>query len=140
MENRQAPERIIGVGGVLIEDNRVLLVRRANHPAKGYWAIPGGRIEGRELLRDALKREMFEETGIVIRVAELLHTFDFYYQDESGLRHYIIIDYRVSRLSGQVSAGDDATAAAWLSAAALDEKKVAPETLTLLQEMGFMQD
>ncbi len=75
-----------GIGAVVIHEGKVLLVLRGHAPGKGYWAIPGGSIEIGERLKAAAEREIREETGIVIRAGETIHTFDFIEKDESRLR------------------------------------------------------
>src|SRR5690349_9135783 len=73
MSKREFPDwPMVGVGGVLIDGDRALLVRRAREPALGEWTIPGGLLEVGETLSDAVQRELHEETGLIVRVVELI--------------------------------------------------------------------
>ncbi|HEY4962095.1 MAG TPA: NUDIX domain-containing protein, partial [Terriglobales bacterium] len=79
---RDYPERpIIGVGAVIVRDDRALLVRRATEPLKGEWSVPGGALELGEKLRDGAAREALEETGLKVEVAEVLDVFDSIFTD-----------------------------------------------------------
>src|SRR5215472_13434842 len=74
---REYPDKpIVGVGGVVIEDGRVLLIRRGHEPLKGQWSIPGGTLELGETLVEGTERELKEETGLVVRVLELIEVFE----------------------------------------------------------------
>src|SRR3990170_4447107 len=74
---REYPERpVVGVGGVVLRDARVLLVQRASEPLAGQWSLPGGAVELGETLEAAVVRELKEETGLVVRVVELVEAFE----------------------------------------------------------------
>mgnify|MGYP006285127609 CR=1 FL=1 len=105
------------VGAVVFNQGCVLLTRRGTAPAKGQWAIPGGRIELGEHLTEAAEREVFEETGIVIRAGEPVHTFDLVQRDERGriAYHYVIVDLSGEYVSGEPRAGDDGLEVRWVS-------------------------
>ncbi len=123
--SREYPERpLVGVGGVLIEEGQVLLIRRGAEPLKGEWSIPGGTLELGESLAAGVEREMLEETGLQVRVGELIEFFDrvFYADGDSGglsavpngnntrpRYHYVIADYLCERMSGEARAGSDVT-------------------------------
>jgi len=123
--SREYPERpLVGVGGVLVEEGRVLLIRRGAEPLKGEWSIPGGTLELGESLGEGVAREMLEETGLQVRVGELIEVFDrvFYADGDSGRLspvpngnntrpryHYVIADYLCERMSGEACAGSDVT-------------------------------
>src|SRR5271168_3187554 len=93
---------IIGVGAVIIDEGRVLLVRRATEPLKGEWSVPGGMLELGEKLRDGVRREVWEETGLVVEPGEVLDVFDSIFTDTEGRTqcHYVLIDYLCQPISG----------------------------------------
>ena len=106
----------VGVGGVLIQDGRVLLIRRGKEPLRGRWVIPGGTVELGETLEQALVREMAEETSLRVAPGELLTVFDRILREEGAVRyHYVILDYLCSYVSGEAGAASDAEAVAWVA-------------------------
>jgi ADP-ribose pyrophosphatase len=129
----------VGVGAVVIEDGRVLLVRRGTEPGRGMWAVPGGLVELGETLQEAAQREILEETGLVIRAGNPFYTFDLIQRDGAGAVefHYIIVDLRADYVSGEIAPGDDAMDARWVTAGELERMPVTPTTLKLLKTMGF---
>jgi mutator protein MutT len=119
---RDYPEHpIIGVGAVVVEGGRVLLVRRDTEPLRGEWSVPGGMLELGEKLRDGIRREVQEETGIEVDPGEVLDVFDSIFTDTLGRTqyHYVLIDYLCRPLSGEPRAGSDVSDVRWVSAEAL---------------------
>ena len=122
---REYPERpIVGVGGVLIENGKALLIRRGSEPLLGQWSIPGGTLELGETLLEGVAREMLEETGITVRVLNLIEVFErinpYSTPDsrDANIRprfHFVIVDYLCERVSGKAKAGSDATDIAFVS-------------------------
>jgi 8-oxo-dGTP diphosphatase len=116
---REYPERpVVGVGGVVIDDGRTLLIRRGSEPLRGQWSIPGGTLELGESLEDGVARELLEETGLEVRVLDLIEVFDriFTEPDAGGggtpqrpKFHYVIVDYLCERISGEARPGSDVT-------------------------------
>jgi 8-oxo-dGTP diphosphatase len=116
---REYPDRpVVGVGGVIIEDGRALLIRRGSEPLLGQWSIPGGTLELGESLQAGVARELLEETGLHVRVLDLIEVFDrIYVQAAEGgggtaqrpRFHYVIVDYLCERISGEARAGSDVT-------------------------------
>src|SRR5262249_568526 len=83
--SKEYPERpVVGVGGVVIEDGRVVLIRRGGEPLKGQWSIPGGTLECGETLEHGTVREMFEETGLRVRIIDLIEVFERIFRDPPG--------------------------------------------------------
>ena len=117
--SREYPERpVVGVGGVVIENGRALLIKRGSEPLLGQWSIPGGTLEIGETLEEGVARELLEETGIQVRVLELIEVFDRIYQENrpTGSKdnkkprfHYVIADYLCERIGGEPRAGSDVT-------------------------------
>ena len=115
---REYPERpIIGVGAVVVDGGRALLVRRATEPLLGEWSIPGGMLELGEKLRDGTRREVLEETGLTVEPGEVLEVFDSIFADEQGRTqyHYVLIDYLCVCRSGQATAGSDVSDVRWVT-------------------------
>jgi 8-oxo-dGTP diphosphatase len=113
---REYPKRpMVGVGGVVIANGRALLVRRGGPPLEGQWSIPGGMLEVGETLLDGVRRELLEETGIEVRVGELVEVFERIVRDADGktLYHFIVLDYLCEVVSGEARAGSDVIDVAW---------------------------
>jgi 8-oxo-dGTP diphosphatase len=114
--SREYPEHpLVGVGGVVIVENRVLLIRRGGPPLEGEWSIPGGMLEVGESLRDGVRRELQEETGLEVRVHDLIEAFDRIMPDAAGKwrYHFVILDYLCEATSGAARAGSDVVDVAW---------------------------
>jgi mutator protein MutT len=121
--NREYPERpVVGVGGVLIRDGRVLLVRRGQAPLLGEWSIPGGMLETGETIAEGVRRELLEETGVEVRVGELIEVFERISLDGEGKVqfHYVVLDYFCELVRGEARAASDAAEIAWVAEAELD--------------------
>lgn len=128
---------MVGVGGVVIDDGRVLLIRRGKDPGRGRWSLPGGTVEAGETLQQALVREMREETLLEVRVGPLLLAFDRIERaGERLLYHYVILDYLCQRLAGQARAASDAEALAWARPEELERYELAQTVLDVVAE-GF---
>jgi len=114
---REYPDApIVAVAAVVLDGDRVLLVKRASEPGRGKWSIPGGVVKLGERLREAVVREVKEECGILVEVMDLLDVVETIVRDEEGrVRfHYVIVDFLARPLSGQLRASDDALEAAWV--------------------------
>ena len=125
----------MGVGAIVFQNKRVLLIKRNKAPNAGQWAIPGGRVKFGESLQQAAEREILEETGIVIRAGEPVFAFDLIQHDADAQcrLHYVVVDLAADYLSGEPVAGDDATEARWLAADELAALPVNQLTLDLLK-------
>jgi mutator protein MutT len=137
---RDYPEQpIIGVGAVIVDRNRVLLVRRATEPLKGEWSVPGGMLELGEKLHDGLRREVLEETGLHVEPGDVLDVFDSIFRDEQGRTqfHYVLIDYICRAVSGEAKAGSDVSEVKWV-----EEKDLAAmslrESIEQVVRKGFL--
>jgi 8-oxo-dGTP diphosphatase len=126
-ETREYPARpVVGVGGVVIRDGRAVLIRRGAEPLKGQWSIPGGTLELGETIAEGVRRELAEETGLEVRVVELIEVFERIWPDPppaaegiaaagppAGNRgpryHFVILDYLCEAAGGELRAGSDVT-------------------------------
>jgi 8-oxo-dGTP diphosphatase len=134
---REYPERpIVGVGGVVILNGRVLLTRRGNPPLEGEWSIPGGTLEVGETLPEAVKRELAEETGIDVRVGELIEALERIFLDPDGRTkyHFVILDYLCDVAGGNARAGSDATEVVWTTESELDKYELSAATTRVIQK------
>ncbi len=123
-DTRQYPERpIVGVGAVIVEAGKVVLIRRRYEPLKGHWSLPGGTVEVGEALEAALTREMVEETGLVVEVGPVIEVFDRIMRDEQQRvrYHFVLIDYLCWPSGGALQAGSDVDAAIWADPATLSD-------------------
>ena len=113
---REYPERpLVGVGGVIIAGGRTLLIRRGGPPLEGQWSIPGGMLELGETIEEGVRRELAEETGIEVRVLDLIEVFERVIPGE-GRRtryHFVILDYLCEMVSGEARAASDVIDVAW---------------------------
>jgi ADP-ribose pyrophosphatase YjhB (NUDIX family) len=136
---REFPEvPLVGVGAVIIEDTRVLLVKRAHPPLQAQWSIPGGVLEVGELVREAAIREAREETGLVVEPRDLLCVYDRVLRN-AGQRvqyHYVLIDFLCRRVGGDLQAADDAAEVRWFTREELPELNLAEDTQDVIHK-GF---
>ncbi len=95
---------------VLVEDGKVLLVKRGREPFKGQWALPGGMIEEGETAEQCARREMREETGLDVEPVKLVGVYSDPDRDPRGI---IVAAWLVKRTGGSVKGGDDADEAKW---------------------------
>lgn len=134
---REFPEvPLVGVGSIIVEDDRVVLVKRAHPPIQGQWSIPGGVLEVGELVREAAIREAREETGLVVEPGELLGVFDRVLRDsEKRVQyHYVLIDFLCKRVGGDLLAASDAAEVRWFRLEELPALNLAEDTLEVIKK------
>jgi mutator protein MutT len=121
---REYPDRpIVGVGAIVVDEGRALVVRRGKEPLKGHWSIPGGAVELGETLREAAAREAREETGLMVEAGEVLEVLDSIYRDPEGRTqfHYVLVDFICRRLGGELCAASDVSEVRWITLEDLPE-------------------
>jgi ADP-ribose pyrophosphatase YjhB (NUDIX family) len=109
-DRRSYPDRpYVGVGAVIVDGGKVLLVKRKYDPLAGRWSLPGGGVEVGETLEASVAREMFEETGLEIEVGPVIEVFDRIVRDEDGRvrYHFVLVDYLCWPAGGSLQAGSD---------------------------------
>jgi ADP-ribose pyrophosphatase YjhB (NUDIX family) len=136
-EVRRYPDRpIVGVLAVVVRDDRVLVVRRANPPMPGRWGFPGGVLELGETVAQGAMRELAEETGVEAEAGGPLTVIDTIDRDEEGRvrYHYTLVAMIGHWQSGEGVAGDDADEVAWLTRAEIIDRNLptAPALLPLI--------
>ena len=147
---REYPEApIIGVGAVVIDGGKVLLVRRGHEPLKGEWSLPGGALELGETLQQGVVREVLEETGLTVVPAGIVEVLDRITQDEVSGRiryHYVLVDFLCRVTGGTLRGGSDAEEARWVAREELHEQgeyRLAPLTVRVIEKafrLGLASD
>jgi len=166
MSKREFPEwPMVGVGGVVIDQNRALLVRRAREPALGEWTIPGGLLEVGETLVAGVAREIQEETGLIVRVVELIEALERIFSESGEIRsdveptevaadmreaqrihgarirpryHYVILDYLCERVSGEPAISEEISDLAFVLEAELANYRLTPAATRVLHKAFAM--
>ena len=136
---REYPDApLVGVGAVVIVEDRVLLIKRGQEPLLGEWSIPGGAMEVGETIREAVVREVLEETGLAVGTSQLLGVFDRVVRDADGklLYHYVLIDFLCRRISGDSLAAGDADEARWFRRDEVGKLQLPKDTAEVIR-MGF---
>lgn len=134
---RDSARRVRAVGALARDDQgRILLVLRANEPDRGTWSLPGGRVELGEQPEAAIVREVLEETSLVVRIEGFLGTVERPHPDGGC---YVIDDYAVAVVGGQLRAATDAQDARWVASADLPNVSLTPGLLAALREWGVTE-
>jgi ADP-ribose pyrophosphatase YjhB (NUDIX family) len=124
------------VGALIFDGDAILLVERAGEPLKGYWSLPGGLLEAGELIEDAVRREVLEETGLEV---ELLYRFDIFeriMRDSEGRPeyHYVLVDYVCKAVGGELRPADDVSRVEWVLRENLRNYKITSGTLEAVEK------
>jgi mutator protein MutT len=109
-DTRKYPDRpYVGVGAVIVDGGKVLIVKRKYDPLAGQWSLPGGGVELGETLEDSIVREMLEETGLDIEVGPVIEVFDRITRDDDGSvkYHFVLVDYLCWPVGGELHASSD---------------------------------
>lgn len=134
---RDYPDRpLLGVGAVIVRDDRVLVVRRLNPPLQGQWSIPGGLVETGETIKEALIREIREETGLAVEPIELIEVFERILRDpDSRVQyHFVVIDYLCRIVWGDADPGTDVSEIQWARLEDLPNLGITPETSSVIHK------
>ncbi len=102
---------LVGVGVAVVDDSRILLIRRGREPHKGQWAVPGGKVRKGESLEQAAVREVKEETGLDIDLGRVVWVGE----DIGEHHHIVLIDFLGHVTGGALAHGDDAAEARWIA-------------------------
>jgi 8-oxo-dGTP diphosphatase len=128
-----ADRPIVGVGVLALDDQgRMLLIQRAHEPQKGKWAVPGGKVEPGESMRDTAAREVLEETGLVVEPGEVVWVGEII---EPGF-HMVLIDYAGRVVGGHLDHSDDAADVRWVTP---EEARSLPLTPTMIEMLDTLR-
>jgi 8-oxo-dGTP diphosphatase len=136
---REYPDApLVGVGAIIVEAGRVLLVKRGHAPLLGEWSIPGGVLEVGETVREAAVREAAEETGLTVEPGVLLGVFDRVLRDENGRvrYHYVLVDFLCRRVAGECCAAGDADEVRWFTPEEVKKLPLPKDTAEVVR-LGF---
>lgn len=122
----------VAVAAVVVQNTRVLLIKRRYAPHAGLWTFPGGKVRWQESLVQAVAREVWEETQVRVKVGAPLYIFDLIDSGAQQPMHFVIVDFIAHWLAGTPSAADDAAAARWFERAELSGAEIEPRTQNLL--------
>lgn len=127
---------MLGIGALIFDTDRILLVERGREPLKGYWSLPGGGLETGESLREGIRREVLEETGLEVEVGAMAEVFERIMLDPEGRTefHYVLIDYICAITGGTLCAGDDCSAVRWFTMAELPHLHLTEGTLGVIEK------
>jgi len=130
---------MVGVGVLIREGDRYLIVKRAAEPDAGLWSIPGGLVEIGEKAADAAAREAEEETGLDVEIVDILGVVDKVVRDEEDRIkfHFVIVDYLAKPKGGSLRAASDALEARWVKAEELPDYELSPTLVELLRRVGI---
>lgn len=122
---------VVGVGVAVVDEGRLLLVKRGRDPGKGLWAVPGGKVRRGEPIIEAARREVLEETGLEVDVGDVVWVGEHLSEDH----HIVLIDFRGTVVGGTLRAADDAEEARWVELSAAEEYPLTLSMYELVAEL-----
>jgi mutator protein MutT len=140
--HRKYPDHpIVGVGGIIFEGDQVLLIKRGKEPGLGQWSIPGGVVHTGETLKEAVVREVFEETHLEVEVMALAKVLERIFRDPDGriAYHYVLVDFLCQLVKGTLQPDSDAQEACFVPLKELASYKVVPITLEVIRRAEWLR-
>jgi 8-oxo-dGTP diphosphatase len=135
-DDRRYPKRpLVGIGALIFQRGRILMVERGKEPLKGWWSLPGGAVETGETLDQAVRREVREETGLEVHPVRMFEIFERIMRDSQGAAeyHYVLIDYLCRITGGILCAGDDVAKVQWTRQEELSALQITEGTLGVIE-------
>ncbi|MGB9700112.1 MAG: NUDIX hydrolase [Thermodesulfobacteriota bacterium] len=139
---RKYPQHpLIGVGGVIFQDDQVLLIKRGKEPALGQWSIPGGVVGVGETLKEAVVREVREETHLEVEVLNLVKVIERIFREPDGRisYHYVLLDFLCQIKEGELEADSDAQEACFVPLAELNNYSLTSATREVIYRANWMR-
>ena len=127
----------MAVGAIVVKDGHVLLARRGKEPSYGLWSVPGGAVRLGEGLKPAAQREIREECGIEIDIADVVEVVERMVRDADGRiqYHYIIVDYLARWVSGDLAPSPEVLEARWVPPEEFPRYQMTTGTAEVIQRM-----
>lgn len=134
MKRKYPDQPIIGVGGIIFGEDQVLLIKRGREPSLGQWSIPGGALLVGETLEEAVRREVLEETHLVVQVLTMVKVLERIFRDPDGrvAYHYVLVDFLCDCRAGELKSDSDAQDARFVNLQDLPSYRIAPVTLEVI--------
>jgi len=141
MKRKYPSHPIIGVGGIIFQQDQVLLIKRGREPSLGQWSIPGGAVHTGETLKEAVVREVFEETHLEVEVLALAKVLERIFRDPEGrvAYHYVLVDFLCRCRGGELKSDSDAQDARFVPLKDLPSYEVAAVTLEVIHRAAGME-
>ena len=136
MTRQYSDHPILGVGGAVFLDDKVVLVKRGKEPGYGRWSIPGGAVKLGETMEAAVKREIYEETDLDVNVLEIVKVVDPIIRDEKNriVYHYVLVDFLCTYKSGKLRPNSDVLDARAVPMSELSAYDLPDVTLEVIQK------
>lgn len=131
---------IPGVGAVVMRNDELLLIRRGRGASAGLWAVPGGKVEFGESMRDAVVREVREETGLEVEVGGIVWVGDAFGPGDPPAWHYTLVDFAATVKGGILLAADDAQEVDWVPVGEVLDRPVTPTMIDLVAQLLLAND
>ena len=137
MDREYAGHPMVGVGGIVLNEGKVLLVKRGKQPGYGKWSIPGGMVELGETLSEAIKREVLEECGIEIELTDVVAVLErvIRREDERVRYHYVLVDFLGYWKGGDLQPASDILEARWADPADMETLEMTERTQKVVYEV-----
>lgn len=120
---------------MIVDQDRLLMVKRGQGANAGLWSVPGGKVAYGESLQEALAREVREETSLEVKVGDPVWTGESIGPGSPPEWHFVLIDFQARVVGGQLQAGDDAEAAEWVPLADVSGRPITPSLTEVLERL-----